>query len=433
LNDIPDYNNYLIYILTQMAGEPDTIRAMAGLYLKNNIVAYYDQFHPEVRNYIKECCLQSIMNPHPLVRNTTGTLMTTIITKGTLKDWPQLLPRFIQLLESSDYNTCDGVLSALHKICEDSADSMDNEDLGKPSRYIIPKCIMLLNSPYEKIRVYALTCLYPFIRRKSESLMAHMSTFIENLYHRASDPCAEVRKYVCQSLVALIEIWPEELMVQMAPVVEYMLYCSQDADPRVALEACEFWIAFAEQPSSYDMIRPLLPKLVPILLKNMVYTEEELATMRDIDEDASVPDRPEDVKPRFHKAKVHGFEHNEVFIKEKKEGDSKRVTFLDEEEEEEDEEDEDNIEYSEWNLRKSAAASLDMMASMFAEDLPPHMMTTLSQLLHSSKWEERESAILALGAVADGCLEGMESYLLEIISYVLANLRDSQVRSGYIL
>lgn len=36
-----------------------------------------------------------------------GILITTIASKGELQNWPELLPKLCQLLDSEDYNTCE--------------------------------------------------------------------------------------------------------------------------------------------------------------------------------------------------------------------------------------------------------------------------------------------------------------------------------------
>jgi hypothetical protein len=461
---VPDYNNYLIYILANMIGENDTIRAMAGLYLKNNVATYYDRIHPEVRNYIKENCLRSLLDPHPLVRNTMGTLVTTIVTKGGLEEWPELLPQLVQLIDAPNYDSCEGALHTLRKICEDSIDQMHDDRLRPLIDHVISKCIGLLDSPHEKIRVHALVCLNQFIHVRSvDSLVRHLPTFMEHLYRRAYDPSPELRRYVCQSFVGLMDARPDDLMPHIGPVVEYMLHCSQDVNSSVVLEACEFWVAFAEQPASYDIVHPILPRLIPILLKHMAYSEEEVSLMRDIQEDASIPDREEDLKPRFHRAKLHGLASNEAPSKVSGGGGasiheakhtmisshmsgqiSTRHPFStshqqeavndrqqrdrDEEGEEEEEEEEDyDVDYSEWTLRKGAAAGLDMLANIFSEEILAPMMNVMPQLLYSPRWEQRESGILALGAVAEGCAEGVDCMFPDMMSYLVRSTSDSHV------
>lgn len=44
----------------------------------------------------------------------------------------------------------------------------------------------------------------------------------------------------------------------------------QDEDEGIAVEACEFWTAFCESEMDKDVLRPFLPRVLPVLLKNMV-------------------------------------------------------------------------------------------------------------------------------------------------------------------
>ena len=57
--------------------------------------------------FIKQECLNSIGDPSPLIRATIGILITTIVAKGELRNWPELLPALCQCLDSEDYNVCE--------------------------------------------------------------------------------------------------------------------------------------------------------------------------------------------------------------------------------------------------------------------------------------------------------------------------------------
>lgn len=45
----------------------------------------------------------------------TGILITTIASKGELQNWPELLPKLCQLLDSEDYNTCEVRMNAMKR------------------------------------------------------------------------------------------------------------------------------------------------------------------------------------------------------------------------------------------------------------------------------------------------------------------------------
>lgn len=107
LNKYPDFNNYLIFVLTKLVTEEEPTRSLSGLILKNNVKAHYNSFLPEVAEFIKRECLSAVGDPSPLIRATVGIIITTIASKGELTSWPELLPALCQMLDSQDYNVCE--------------------------------------------------------------------------------------------------------------------------------------------------------------------------------------------------------------------------------------------------------------------------------------------------------------------------------------
>lgn len=99
--------------------------------------------------------------------------------------------------------------------------------------------------------------------------------YIQGLFNLAYDASNDVRKAVCTGLVQLLTLQPDRLESQMADIIEYMLRCTQDGDEGVALESCEFWSAFCDAQLDPAVMRPFLPRLVPVLLKNMVFEEHD--------------------------------------------------------------------------------------------------------------------------------------------------------------
>ena len=58
-----------------------------------------------------------------------------------------------QLLDSDNYTVTEGSFGALQKICEDSAEVLDADDLNRPLNVLIPKvsfCYSFLNVPEER-------------------------------------------------------------------------------------------------------------------------------------------------------------------------------------------------------------------------------------------------------------------------------------------
>jgi len=413
LNKFPDFNNYLIFVLTKLTTEDEPTRSLSGLILKNNVKAHYHKLVPTVTEFIKAECLSAVGDPSPLIRATVGILITTIASKGELTAWQELLPTLCSMLDSQDYNICEGAFGALQKICEDSTEFLDSDALNRPLNILIPKFLQFFKHSSAKIRSHAIACVNQFIIIRTQALMLHIDLFIENLFYLATDDDAEVRKNVCRALVMLLEVRMDRLVPQMHNIIEYMLMRTQDPDEGVALEACEFWLSLAEQQICKEVLAQHLPRLVPILVNGMKYSEIDIILLKgDVEEDEMVPDRDEDIRPRFHKSRTHTVKHTDP--------DSAEVDGDD------DDGMDDDSSLSDWNLRKCSAAALDVLANVFHEDLLPVLLPILKETLFHAEWEIKESGILALGAIAEGCMQGMVSHLSELIPYLISCLSDKK-------
>ncbi|XP_016415712.1 transportin-2-like [Sinocyclocheilus rhinocerous] len=413
LNQFPDFNNYLIFVLTSLKSEDEPTRSLSGLILKNNVKAHYQNFPPAVADFIKRECLNNIGDPSPLIRATIGILITTIASKGELQTWPELLPQLCNLLNSEDYNTCEGSFGALQKICEDSSELLDSDALNRPLNIMIPKFLQFFKHCSPKIRSHAIACVNQFIIGRAQALMDNIDTFIESLFALAGDEDCEVRKNVCRALVMLLEVRIDRLIPHMHSIIQYMLQRTQDADENVALEACEFWLTLAEQPICKEALSGHLVQLIPILVNGMKYSEIDIILLKgDVEEDDTVPDSEQDIKPRFHKSRTVTLQHEG--------GEGEEGEDIDEDE------DDDDDTLSDWNLRKCSAAALDVLANVFRDDLLPHLLPLLKGLLFHPDWVIKESGILVLGAIAEGCMQGMVQYLPELIPHLIQCLCDKK-------
>lgn len=410
LNRYPDFNNYLIFVLTKLKTEDDPTRSLSGLILKNNVRAHFEKFPPEVTNFIKQECLNSIGDLSPLIRATIGILITTIVAKGELRNWPELLPHLSQCLESEDYNVCEGAFGALQKICEDNAETLDSDAVNRPLNVLIPKFLQFFRHQSPKIRSHAIACVNQFIISRTQALMVHIDTFIQNLFFLAKDDDTEVRKNVCRALVMLVEVRMDRLVPHISQIIEYMMERTQDNDDGVALESCEFWLSLAEQPVCREVLAPYVDRLLPILVKGMKYSEIDIILLKgDVEDDEMIPDKESDIKPRFHKSRTHSQKYQDG---------------AEEDGEGSDEGYDDDDSLSDWNLRKCSAAALDVLANVFHEDVLPVLLPILKETLFHGEWEIKESGILVLGAIAEGCMNGMVPHLPELVPYLISCLSD---------
>ncbi|XP_026104559.1 transportin-1-like isoform X3 [Carassius auratus] len=306
-----------------------------------------------------------------------------------------------------------GAFGALQKICEDSAEILDSDMLDRPLNVMIPKFLQFFKHNSPKIRSHAIACVNQFIISRTQALMLHIDPFIENLFALAGDEEPEVRKNVCRALVMLLEVRLDRLIPHMHNIIEYMLQRTQDQDENVALEACEFWLTLAELPVCKEVLCGHLPKLIPVLVSGMKYSEIDIILLKgDVEEDEAIPDNEQDIRPRFHRSRTVAQKHDG--------GES-----IEEEEDDEDELDDDET-ISDWNLRKCSAAALDVLANVFRDDLLLHILPLLKELLFHPEWLIKESGILVLGAIAEGCMQGMIPYLPELIPHLVQCLSDKK-------
>ncbi|KAI9096095.1 Transportin-PC [Phlyctochytrium arcticum] len=419
---IPEYPNYLACIMTIKDGDPqaDAARTIAGLTLKNYVKLHIESMSPTTVAYMKECVVQVLSDDAEAVRSAAGSIVTTILSNN-INNWPEVLPILIQLIDRPEPHAVEGAFSALQKICEDSAQQLEEKESHALS-FMIQKFIHHFANPNPKVRAAAIQCVNQFVLMQAEGFMVNLDAYVQALYARANDTYPDVRKLVCQALVMLLETIPQALQPQLDNVVNFMIFCTEGDDDEVALEACEFWPSFAEQPELRDNLVPYIPRIIPVLLKGMVYSADDIAILAVETEDAAVPDKDQDIKPRHHKARTHALDHDgsgqPVVPGAQAEGD-------DEDESDYDDDDDEDV-YTEWNLRKCSAAALDVMANVFGTEILAHLLPPLKDNLFHSDWEHRECGILALGAIAEGCIDGMMDHLPTLVPHMVTCLKDSQ-------
>ena len=313
----------------------------------------------------------------------------------------------------------EGAFSSLVKILEDCGRAMQHDAFGQE---VLNQLVSIFPSFFTtenpKIRTLAVKAMNLLVPLKPTQLTVNMGAFIQALATLKDDPCSSVRQGVCQALVALFRDGSDHLLSKLPEIMDFMLSKSQDKDEEVAREACEFWNVFCEyndEPHKEipEMLRSFLPRLVPVLLNGMVYSESDQQMMAADNKLMldSVPDRPEDLKPiHYHSRAGAGTDG--------KDG-------QDDEDEDDDYYDGKNGgEVEQWNLRRCSAATLDTMAEFFGPDvILPILLPSLYERLQTGTVWDREASILALGAVAS-CVTGMREQLPELFPFLLQQLDD---------
>jgi transportin-1 len=440
----PDINNYLTYLfssaqvpsqLNYSSEDHHAVRSAAAVMLKNNIKTGYKSIPQSSLELIRESIPLGLQDKNPQIRSYAGNVITEVVSKGGILGWPQLLPDLLSLVSNDGGNvpaeTQEGAMAALSKICEDNKKSLDKEYQGqRPLSVIIPKLIEFTKSPVPKVRSLALASINVFIPLKSQALLVSLDDLLLQLFQLANDDSSDVRRQVCRAFVQIVEVRPDKIQPHIAGLVDYIIAQQQKVDDEeLACDAAEFWLTVGEHDSLWQSLGPYLGKIIPVLLESMVYSEEDIALLEGGGDDEDQDDRAEDIKPTF--AKVKGARLGNGDDTQPNGGAYAKLDMddddFDEGEIEEFEDDDDDINPEDrWNLRKCSAAALDVFATEFRGAVFETILPYLMKNLKHDEWPYREAAVLALGAVAEGCMENVTPHLPELVPYLISLLNDQE-------
>lgn len=421
---MPDLNKYLAYLLvTSNASTDTTARSSAGVMLKNNILKSYQSQAPETLEYVKAQILQGLVAQEQMIRNISGNVITTLVTRAGIGGWPEILPQLMTMAEGSDVQSAEGAMSALSKICEDSAADLDKLYNGaRPLEYMIPKFLQFMENQSAKVRALSVACINQFVTLRSQSVLPHIDAFLNALFNLATrDEFVDTRCNVCVAFVGVLSVKANALEPYLEGVVDFSLFCVKSDDERLAKEGCEFILHLAESEDIDEkLVAPHLKKIVPTILSTMVYSEMDQMLLQSlVEDDENVEDKAQDIRPNIAKSKKHEFsaahsaeDHNN----------SDSDSFDDEDE---DDDAEAEAMLSEWNLRKCSAAALDVFSTKYPELVLEYSMPYLRDGIVSGEWSTREAAILAFGAISSGCYELVGPHLPELIPFLVRTLKDS--------
>lgn len=410
---------------------------MAGLILKNALLRppIPQNNRPmileePVANHVKETLLYGLSLQHVELRNVISSIIasSSVSPDGIqpylhISQWPQLMPTLLKNLQpnTTDIHALEGSLSAIRKIMEDGPQEIPTHHLDS----LVPLLLQLLGSPQESSKVAALQSLVACLATGllPSALLIQFSDYLQGLSQLATDPSVQVRKWVCRSINTLLEHHTQYLAPQLPSICHFMLQSTTSAhqqlnDDTVAMEACEFWLLFATLDESVlttemmNVVEGMLPQLIPVLLNNMVYSEDQrIDLIANNEMDMEDHQHHQGLKPVFHRSKrKHDVTENVGGHMDEEDNDG-------EDDDDDDDFDEDD---NEWTLRKYAGASLDSLANLYgAQSILPPLLPALQQGLSSMDPWIQEASILALGAIAEGCREEMNEHMVNLYPYLM--------------
>lgn len=441
----PETANYLAYILSdgpllrELGLDPSDnilIRSSAAINLKNTIKAYGKAYPESDQAYVRSLVLAALQDSTSPIRNFAGSVISEIVQRGGVLSWPELLPELLALAGNDAGNVSpeaqEGAMSALAKICEDNKQSLDRDYNGqRPLAIIIPKLLDITSSPNPKVRSFALASINAFLPQTSPVVTSSLDAILARLFHLANDPSGSVRRNVCRSFTHFVDVRPDKVRPYMGGLVDFFVLQQRNTDdPDLALDAAEFWLCVGENRQLCPSLGPFLDRIVPVLLGSMVYEEEDIIRLEGEAEDADQEDRAEDLKPQFAATKnprlaTNGHVGTNGEASQGPQPDQIDDDLSEGEIEESDDGSSGNVE-DRWNLRKCSAAALDVLASNFHEPVFTITLPYLNENLRHPDWPIREAAVLAVGAVADGCMDAVTPHLPDLVPYLLSFLDDRE-------
>jgi HEAT repeat protein len=442
----PDINNYLAYIfssaeppagLALSANDWHLVRAAAAIMLKNNVKSGYKKIPETSIALIKLAVPLGIQDSNSQIRNYAGNIATEMIRCGGLYSWPELLQELLKLLSNETGQVSneaqEGAMAAMAKICEDNTKLLEREHNGqRPLNVLLPKFIQATKSPLPKVRTHALTAINVFTPRKSQAMLNNIDDLLQHLFFLSEDTVTDVRRQVCRAFVRLVETRPDKLLPHLSGLVEYIISQQKSDDEDLACEAAEFWLSVGEHEDLWRSLDPYVQKIIPVLLECMVYSPEDIAMLEGESDDEDEEDREQDIKPQFAKKNLkrggktegsaEGNQNGNAFEKLASMDDDLEEGEIDELEEDGGDENPDE----KWTLRKCSAAALDVFATDFGGPVFTSILPYLQTNLKHEDWQYREAAVLALGAVAEGCMDVVIPHLPELVPYLISLLDDPE-------
>ena len=359
--------------------------------------------------------MPALNSTHRIVRQTAATAVAVVLGSGTVQEWPEMVTSVLACLDGQGSGAIlEGCCDLVLKLLEDYPGEMDARlpGTGKPlSEQLIPGLVGVIGGAHEaRIKRLALEALRVLAQAGCQGLTEpNVQSYRDALFRLALDTSqAAVRAPVCQGLVLLLRIRPDVLERDIHSIAQYMFQETQSQDQDTALSACEFWSAYCEHQLPPDTLRPLLPALIGVLLRHMCY-EPDHEDVLEAEAAEAGQEREEELRPHMPKGSTFSAED---------EGEDGAGEGHGQQEEDEGE--------REYNLRQSSAYALDQLAQVFGDELLPPLMPQVQERLQSRRWQDKEAAILALGAVINGCFSGLMPHVPEVVSMLIPMLAPEQ-------
>jgi len=361
-----EYDQFALALCIEFAteGKPETSRQLAGLYLKNLIVAQDETIQQGktekwlkcdrmIKDQIRAGFLQAILSPIQVASHTAAQVVAAFgsvdIPEG---EWPGLLPTLFQNVSSPDIalNSKIASLEALGYMC----DSMDSNVVAKSTVDQILNTIvdgMRSDRPNE-MRLAAVTAMCNSLEFTDANfeVPVERDTIMRVVCEATQCPDVNVRIKAFECIATVAGLYYDKLPQYMEALFQLTATAIRNDDQRVGQQAIEFWSTLCDDEMDIidvledgpqeglvylKAVEQAAPLLIPILL-------ETLTKQDDQDTDES------------------------------------------------------------WNIAMAGATCLDSIAQTIKDGIVPLVISFVQQNITSSEWRLKEASVMAFGSIMNG-------------------------------
>ena len=446
-----DFGLLMLHIFAH-GGQPHRdghLRQLAGIVVKNFCLGLLVPANTPLSAPLQSALLQALRDEQLDIRRTAAALIGSICRGCEWSCWlPLLSPLMQQVGDTSAGPTfedgMDGCVHALRLVCEDASESLAR-DPGRCLETLVPLLLQLLPCPHSSIRLSALlamNALLPLldycnspgglappqrqaaaggprlrtVEDGAQALVLRVPALLTLLGNLATDSSPEIRRAVCGALVVLAS-GPLALLAGCLPsVCAFMEVAVGDAAEGVAKEAIEFWLVLvdSEDDVAYEALHAHVASLSCACILRLTLTAAQLQALREEEE-----------------SQASGEKRVLLFKRSGRSGGGR-----------EDADDNDQLKYT---VRRRAALLLDNLASLFPHETAAAATPLIQERLQATADSVlarpplgidasmgasenasllRESAMLALGALAGGAQALLQPALPQMYPHLLTMLAD---------
>ncbi|SBT79651.1 transportin, putative [Plasmodium malariae] len=255
--NVSDAALYLLHIFMNKQ-EKNDVRQVGGLLLKNYINSKNKFLTIDILKIIKNEIFKLVEDEVKEIRNTSGSVITTILTKYEgIDKWPEALYNLLLLIERGNNDVVDGAFRAIIIIIEDelmNRKSADSLFFQFCKTQLLQKLFSFC-TPQEKSikKKYAAECLDLFITSSCFTTNGVFNEYFPQLWeclgYLASEEDTQILKIVVTCMTIITDSRYASIFTNLDAIIQFMVNATNSSDRKVQLEALEFWPVFIKDRS----------------------------------------------------------------------------------------------------------------------------------------------------------------------------------------